>query len=739
MSDDKWLGGCCDACARIVFNGEIIETAVVDNCREPVWESTRVFERIPKREVWFEVEVWDKRKGVVADVLIGQSEKQSARLDLVFQHMGADIRVPIRNAYGEGNPTVTLRLEAERWTLVQFYVTALEAADGSHLDEDHLVKLSLSEDFNQTSYLRIPDSSVPIEVSTIEEEADGNCFVPGRIQLSGPATRNECEMVLIFRDSSSTDGVAFSRFIARESGPITLLLSTLCKTCCWTRVEISCELMPWIYIYLDTARGEVEVSVGDRGLRLVTGCPIIVALNETSTFIKFPQHEKEFFLPNYLQRESMHPAYVNITLGDTLVRLSWSLLPVALSTTQSKIGENSGKAPPDGGLRRLALKVDSATKLPAEACLVRLDVCPRSIAISASAMPLKDADELIKIVCREPRYTKRVEPSRHVIFESDLTVDLTNGSILACTVIDSEGSALCLGYLDADTLGVGREHTVSLHPAGSLLITSCHVSKKSPTVVLHEVEQESGSAGRLECFAGHEVTIPAPDSLCLSDRAPDAVVVPPPTDSTGQEISGQMTRDFKEDQAINSADGTRPPVTEEYGAATTSPTTLGPSPAIRPGVVAEDSLNREFEPIEASVIPNLEPRITATLPEPGIALVTTTSAAPAKIVRRSESTSPLGLARVSLHDKVSSSGGAVELSQPTFSPRFGAMGTASISIDIESLHLEGRDLEPCIYVCETEPFRIVERESSGRSLTAIGARVNYELVPKLALVGITWQ
>ncbi|KAF4698241.1 hypothetical protein FOZ63_017818, partial [Perkinsus olseni] len=305
LSDDKWLGGCCDAYARIVFNGEIIETAVVDNCREPVWECARVFERIAQREVWFEVEVWDKRKGVVTDVLIGQSDKQSARLDLVFQHEGADIRVPIRNAYGEGNPTVTLRLEAERWTLVQFYVTALETAGGSHWDEDHLVKLSLSEDFNQTSYLRIPDSSVPIEVSTIEvplsrpdskvkavvrlmrrerrligdpvehevaifeipdtslrspldsirvsstrdrqcqyelhscsrlhparengfvvppvpmpdnrssrcpvhnghefvaeirpspfwqEEADGSCLVPGRIQLSGPATQNECEM-----------------------------------------------------------------------------------------------------------------------------------------------------------------------------------------------------------------------------------------------------------------------------------------------------------------------------------------------------------------------------------------------------------------------------------------------------------------------------------------------------------------------------------------------------------------
>ncbi|KAF4706674.1 hypothetical protein FOZ62_000319, partial [Perkinsus olseni] len=688
----------------------IIETAAVDNCREPVWDCTRVFERIPQREVWFEVEVWDKRKGVVADVLIGQSDKQGARLDLVFQHMGADIRVPIRNAYGEGNPTVALRLEAERWTLVQFYVTALEAADGSHLDEDHLVKLSLSEDLNQTSYLRIPDSSVPIEVSTVEvplsrpdskikavarlmrrerrfigdpvehevaifeipviplespldttrvlstrdrqchyelhfcsrlhparengfvvppvpmpdsicgdhvnwniwvgypdrssrcpvhnghefvaeirsspfwqEEADGSCLVPGRIQLSGPATQNECEMVLIFRDSSSTDGVAFSRFIARESGPISLSPSTLCKTCCWTRVEISCELMPWIYLYLDTARGEVEASVGERRLRLVTNRSVIVALNETSTFIKFPQHEKEFFLPNYLKRESMHPAYVNITLGDTLVRLSWSLLPAALSTAQSKIGENCGKAP-DGGLRRLALKVNSATKLPAEACLVRLDVCPRGTAISASAMPSKDADELIKIVCKEPRYTKRVDPSRHVIFESDLTVDSTNGSILACTVIDSEGSALCLGYLDPDTPKVAREHTVSLNPAGSLLITSCHVSKKWPTVVLHEVEQESGSAGRLECSTGHEVTIPVPDSLCLGDRAPDAVVVPPPTDSTGQEISGRMTRDFKEDQTFNFADGTRQPVTEECGPATTSPMTWEPSPGISPGV-----------------------------------------------------------------------------------------------------------------------------------------------------------
>ncbi|KAF4714734.1 hypothetical protein FOZ63_002603, partial [Perkinsus olseni] len=119
MSDDKWLGGCCDAYARIVFNGEIIETAVVANCREPVWDCTRVFERIRKREVWFEVEVWDKRKGVVGDVLIGQSYKQSACLDLVFQLKGADIRVPIRNAYGECNPTVTLCLEAERWTLVQ--------------------------------------------------------------------------------------------------------------------------------------------------------------------------------------------------------------------------------------------------------------------------------------------------------------------------------------------------------------------------------------------------------------------------------------------------------------------------------------------------------------------------------------------------------------------------------------------------------------------------------------------
>ncbi|KAF4743706.1 hypothetical protein FOZ63_001051, partial [Perkinsus olseni] len=259
---------------------------------------------------------------------------------------------------------------------------------------------------------------------------------------------------------------------------------------------------------------------------------------------------------------------------------------------------------------------------------------------------------------------------------------------------------------------VGKEHTVSLHPAGSLLITSCHDSRKWPAVVLHEVEQESGSAGRLECFAGHEMTIPEPHSLCLSDRDPDAVVVPSPTDSTGQEISGQMTRDFKEDPTSNFADGTRPPVTEEYGPATTSLMTLEPSPAISPGVVAGDPLNRKFEPIEASVVPNLEPRITATPPETGIVA---TSAAPAKIVCQSKSTSPEGSALVSLHDKVSSSGRAVKVSQPTLSPRFGATGTASISIDIESLHLEGRGLEPCIYVCETEPFRIVERVCSSRS------------------------
>ncbi|KAF4682481.1 hypothetical protein FOZ60_010483, partial [Perkinsus olseni] len=167
-----------------------------------------------------------------------------------------------------------------------------------------------------------------------------------------------------------------------------------------------------------------------------------------------------------------------------------------------------------------------------------------------------------------------------------------------------------------------------------------------------------------------------------------------------------------EDQTFNFADGTRQPVTEECGPATTSPMTWEPSPGISPGVVAGDPLNREFEPIEASVVPNLEPRITATLPETG--MVAATSAAPAKMDCQSKSTSPEGSALVALHDKVSS-GRAVKVSQPTLSPRFGATGTASISIDIESLHLEGRDLEPCIYVCETEPFRIVERVCSSRA------------------------
>ncbi|EER10920.1 hypothetical protein Pmar_PMAR021400 [Perkinsus marinus ATCC 50983] len=103
----------------------------------------------------------------------GQPLTASNQLPLppqVFYHKGADIRVPIRSSHEECNPVVMLRVEVERWTLVQFYATSLEGPEESQFDENYLIEFNVIGEFDKINYLSVPGKGItaPIEVITSE-------------------------------------------------------------------------------------------------------------------------------------------------------------------------------------------------------------------------------------------------------------------------------------------------------------------------------------------------------------------------------------------------------------------------------------------------------------------------------------------------------------------------------------------------------------------------------------------
>ncbi|KAF4672861.1 hypothetical protein FOL47_011280 [Perkinsus chesapeaki] len=680
LSQDKWLGGCCDPYVKLQLGCETIETCVCPNTRNPTWSYSRTLERVTG-ELELEIEVWDKRKGLVADILLGQCEKLNVRLNAFCQDEPSELRIPVQ--IGDGAPHecyVTIELWAERWMVLQFCPTSIESLEGHAIDEDSFLKLQLRHHPDpETVCTRAPDRGrlAPLEVVSFElpmiqsqtwaevrlslirkerrfigdpveheaalfgnikarlgapsyltvhwdkqhqykleycvrlrcstsnflvppipatitarsdyvrwavkvglpqrsercpshgdteafaelrlppftqETATASCAIPGCMRFDAISRQNECEMVLILRESSSTAGLAFSHFVAREEGPVILSLNSLCPSCSWSMIEVNCELTPWIYIYLGTLEGRIDCVLGKDQFQLTADRSVIIPIFETATDMRFPQHRREYHLRNYLTQESLHPSSVGLDLDGATVRLSWSLMPIDELTNLVRTWTEPARHS-DGRRYRNVLRVISITGLAEKACLVRLNACTGDIARATFLLPSRDADELVKMSCSDPHYTKRVESDNNAVFNSDVAVDAYLDSIIVFAVMDSGGSAVSIGALDPRVLEENEEFPISLEPSGELKVLLTSKPERWPFVCLHQIGESPGEIAWIRCTPGHEARLPLRQAMVLGEVNPDTQLVVALLNADKVEISTAVVRHFESRHMITFEQG----------------------------------------------------------------------------------------------------------------------------------------------------------------------------------------